>query len=87
MNRTLKEATVKRYHYGTHDQLKEHIQTFLMAYHFAKRLKTLHGLTPYEYICNIWTSDPDRFKFDPFQYTVGLNTRRISHSAGIYPAN
>jgi transposase InsO family protein len=24
MNRTLKEATVKRYHYGTHAQLKEH---------------------------------------------------------------
>ncbi len=31
MNRTLKEATVKRYHYGTHDQLREHLQTFLMA--------------------------------------------------------
>ncbi|GEM_PF-1227670 len=70
MNRTLKEATVKRYHYGTHDQLKEHVQTFLMAYHFAKRLKILSGLTPYEYICNIWTSDPDRFKFDP----AGLDT-------------
>jgi len=53
MNRTLKEATVKRYHYGTHDQLREHLQTFIMAYNFAKRLKTLHGLTPYEYICKI----------------------------------
>ena len=71
MNRTLKEATVKRYHYGTHDQLKEHIQTFLMACHFAKRLKPLHGLTPYEYLCKLWTSDPDRFKFDPFQHTGG----------------
>lgn len=73
MNRTLKEATVKRYHYGTHDQLKEHLQTFVMAYNFAKRLKTLRGLTPYEYICKIWTSDPDRFKLDPFHHTVGLN--------------
>ncbi|MFA5688679.1 MAG: integrase core domain-containing protein, partial [Kiritimatiellales bacterium] len=71
MNRTLKEATVKRYHYGTHDQLKEHIQTFLMACHFAKRLKALRGLTPYEYLCKLWTSDPDRFKFDPFQHTGG----------------
>jgi transposase InsO family protein len=41
INRTLKEATVKRYHYGTHSQLKEHVQAFLMAYNFAKRLKTL----------------------------------------------
>jgi hypothetical protein len=46
MNRTLKEATVKRYYYETHDQLREHLQTFLMAYNFAKRLKTLRGLTP-----------------------------------------
>jgi len=41
MNRTIKEATVKRYHYGSHDALKAHIQTFLMAYNFAKRLKNL----------------------------------------------
>ncbi len=31
MNRTLKEATVKRFYYETHQQLKEHMQTFLMA--------------------------------------------------------
>ena len=41
MNRTLKEATVKTYHYQTHQQLKEHLQVFLLAYNFAKRLKTL----------------------------------------------
>ena len=46
MNRTIKEATVKRYHYGSHDELKAHMQTFLMAYNFARRLKTLKGLTP-----------------------------------------
>jgi transposase InsO family protein len=49
MNRTLKDARVKKYHYPTH--LKLHLQAFLMAYNFAKRLKTLKGLTPYEYIC------------------------------------
>jgi hypothetical protein len=51
MNRTLKEATVQRYHYGTHAQLKAHLHAFLIAYNFAKRLKTLRGLTPYEHIC------------------------------------
>ena len=25
MNRTIKEATVKRYHYGTHEKLKVHL--------------------------------------------------------------
>ena len=74
MNRTLKDATVKKYYYQTHEQLKEHMQTFLMAYNFARRLKTLKGLTPYEYICKIWTNEPDRFTINPFQHTVGLNT-------------
>ena len=74
MNRTIKEATVKRYHYGSHDELKAHMQTFLMTYNFVKRLKTLKGLTPYEYICKIWSEDPDRFIINPHHHTVGLNT-------------
>jgi transposase InsO family protein len=31
MNRTLKDATVRRYHYDSHDQLRDHLQTFLAA--------------------------------------------------------
>ena len=49
MNRTLKEATVKRYHYGSHDELRAHLQLFLQAYNYARRLKALRGLTPYEF--------------------------------------
>jgi hypothetical protein len=37
--------TVRRYHYDSHHQLRQHIQTFLDAYNFAKRLKTLNGFT------------------------------------------
>jgi len=74
MNRTIKDATVKRYHYGSHDLLKQHLQSFVMAYNFAKRLKTLKGLTPYEYICSIWTKDPKRFNVNPLHFTLGLNT-------------
>jgi transposase InsO family protein len=73
MNRTLKEATVKRYYYETHDHLKEHLHAFLMAYNFAKRLKTLKGLTPYEYICKCWQKEPERFTVDPCHHTLGLN--------------
>ncbi|PXV73422.1 hypothetical protein C8R14_15410, partial [Nitrosomonas eutropha] len=64
----------KRYYYDSHDQLKAHLHRFVMAYNFAKRLKALKGLTPYEYICKIWKNEPDRFIFDPFQHTVGLNS-------------
>lgn len=38
MNRTIKDATVKRHHYQSHGHLKQHLHTFLMAYNFAKRL-------------------------------------------------
>ncbi len=73
MNRTIKEATVKRYHYDDHDQLRQHLHDFINAYNFARRLKTLNGLTPYEYICKCWTSEPDRFTIDPIHQMPGLN--------------
>lgn len=44
------------------------------AYNFARRLKTLGGLTPYEYICKIRTSEPDRFILNPIHQMPGLNT-------------
>ena len=31
MNRTIEEATVKRYHYETHEQLRKHLAQFLAA--------------------------------------------------------
>jgi hypothetical protein len=46
MNRTIKDATVKRYFHETHDELRTHLRDFLDAYKFARRLKTLKGLTP-----------------------------------------
>ena len=74
MNRTIKEATVQRYYYDRHDQLKAHLADFINAYNYARRLKTLKGLTPYEYICKSWTSQPERFKLNPLQKMPGLNT-------------
>ena len=74
MNRTIKEATVKRYHYDSHAQLERHLNDFVDAYNFGRRLKTLKGLTPYEFICKAWTSSPERFILDPLQQMPGLNT-------------
>jgi transposase InsO family protein len=74
MNRTIKEATVKRYHYDDHGQLRRHLADFLNAYNFGRRLKTLKGLTPYEFICKCWTSQPERFIMEPLQQMPGLNS-------------
>ena len=72
MNRTIKDATVKPYHYDTHDQLRSHLAAFVNAYNYARRLKTLKGLTPYEAICKAWTRKPKRFSIDPLHQMPGL---------------
>jgi transposase InsO family protein len=74
MNRTLQHVTVQQDSYRTHQPLKDHLQAFLMADNFAKRLKTLRGLTPYEYICQCWQQEPDRLTINPYHHTLGLNT-------------
>ena len=76
MNRTIKDATVKRYFYDSHNQFKAHLNDFLRAYNFARRLKTLKGLTPYEYLCKLWTHQPDRFTLYPIHQMPGLNNYR-----------
>ncbi len=72
MNRTIKDATVKRFHYDGHDQLCRYLRDFIEAYNFGRRLKTLKGLKPYEFICKHWTSEPDRSIFDPIYQMPGL---------------
>ena len=74
MNRTIKEATVKRFHYEDHGQLRQHLNDFIAAYNFARRLKTLKGLTPYEFICKSWTAEPERFRLNPIHQMPGLNS-------------
>ena len=74
MNRTIKEATVRRYHYDRHAEFENHLADFINAYNYGRRLKTLKGLTPYEYICKVWTSQKERFILDPLQQMPGLNS-------------
>lgn len=73
MNRTIKDATVRRFYYDSHERLRAHLQTFLTAYNFAKRLKALKGLTPFEYICKLWTEQPQRFNVKPIHHMAGPN--------------
>ena len=86
MNRTLKDATVHRYFYQSHEQLRNHLDAFVAAYNFAKRLKTLHGLSPYEFIVKSWTQNPQLFHSDPSQLNLGLYTVGIFNDLCIFPA-
>jgi len=73
MNRTIKEATVKRYHYDRRDLLEKHLTDFINAYNYGRRLKTLKGLTPYEFIIKLWTNEPETFKLNPIHHSLELH--------------
>jgi hypothetical protein len=53
MQRTLSDETVKRHFYETHDEPRADLGDFVSAYNFARRLKTLKGLTPHGLICKV----------------------------------
>ena len=46
MNRTVKEATVKAFHYPDFEALKAQVPAFVAAYNFAKHLKTMANPLP-----------------------------------------
>lgn len=74
MNRTIKDATVKAFHFDDLDNLKAQVMAFVTAYNFAKHLKALRCQTPYQVICGAWTKDPSIFKISPRHLTPGPHT-------------
>ena len=74
MNRTIKDATVKVFHYETLESLSNHVQAFVTAYNFAKHLKALKWRTPFQAICDAWTKDPTPFKINPHHLIPGPYT-------------
>ena len=68
------DATVKRYHDDSHDQLQTHPHLFVDAYNHARRFKTLRGLTPFEFIFNAWTKEPDTSRINPSHLIPGPYT-------------
>ena len=74
MNRTIKDATVKVFHYDDLESLKAHVLAFVTAYNFAKHLKALRWRTPFQTICNAWTKDPSIFKINPHHLIPGPHT-------------
>lgn len=54
MNRTIKEATIKAFHYPDLESLRAHVLAFVCAFNFAKHLKALKWKTPYQVIVDTW---------------------------------
>ena len=78
MNRTVKEATIKAFHYPSLESLKAHVLAFVSAYNFAKHLKALRWRTPFEAVCHAWTTTPDILKLNPRHFIPGPNTYLIT---------
>ena len=74
MNRTIKEATIKAFHYPDLAALKAHVLAFVCTYNFAKHLKALRWRTPFQAIVDAWARDPAPFKIDPRHLIPGPNT-------------
>ena len=73
MSRTIKDATVERYHHERHDELRRHLQMVVDAYNYGRRLKILRGCTPYEFVYQARTKQPDRFRLDLSHHIPGPN--------------
>lgn len=74
MNRTIKEATIKAFHYPDLHSLKAHVLAFVCAYNFAKHLKALRWRTPFQAITDAWSRNPAPFKINPRHLIPGPNT-------------
>jgi hypothetical protein len=74
MNRTIKDATVKVFHYDDLHSLKAHVLAFVTACNFAKHLKALKWRTPYQAIGEAWTKNPAIFKINPHHLIPGPHT-------------
>jgi hypothetical protein len=70
-NRTVKDATVRTFHYDDLESLKTHMPSFVTAYNFSKYLKELKWKTPFQCIYDAWQSHPSAFKINPHHLIPG----------------
>jgi transposase InsO family protein len=72
-NKTVKQATVKVFHYENLDALKVHLMAFLLYYNHQRPLKALKLKSPWQFIENVYNEFPALFLLNPLQFVVGLN--------------
>lgn len=74
MVRTIKDATVRSFHYATLDDLSRHVRDWLLTYNYARQLETLRFKTLFAAIKRISARKPQRFVRPPSHDMLGLNT-------------
>ncbi len=73
MNRTLKEATVKRFYYETRDQLRSHLADFVTASTSPSGSRPSKDSPPTNTSASCGQKEPQRFTRDPLHQMPGLN--------------
>ena len=58
MNRTIRQTSIKAFHYADLESLNVHVLTFVCAFNFAKHLKALRWKTPCQTIVDAWQKNP-----------------------------
>src|SRR3546814_15081147 len=69
MVRTIKEATVKSFHYASIQELRRHVSDCLSDYNLAKQLNHMTSRTPSETISELGKSKPDSIPAQPNKNT------------------
>ena len=62
--------------FASADDVEGLLRSFVHAYNFRRRLKTLRGQTPHEYLCRVAERHPELFHRDPHHEIVGLEIIR-----------
>ncbi|WP_434141505.1 IS3 family transposase (plasmid) [Pseudomonas luteola] len=74
MNRTIKDATTKAFHYTSLEELQSHLKDYLYTYNSTRPLRALKDRAPISFILEQWHKEPQHFNHDPVQYFTGPNT-------------
>ncbi len=65
---------MRTFQYDTHVELATHLNAFVTAYNFARRLTGLRCRTPFQAICDAGARDPTPFKLNPHDFIPGPNS-------------
>lgn len=65
VNKTIKDATVKRYTYLNYDQMNASIRSYEQIYNFTRKHSAINRKTPYQSMLEWYHKDHTLFKFDP----------------------
>ena len=74
MVRTIKDATIRVFHYASINDLRRHVRDWLLAYNYAKQLRALRFKTPFEALNALSSEKPELFLRQPSHDILGLNT-------------